>query len=359
MVNVFTEWGVLKEAVVGSCLNWSADLSDPTFEMVHYDNLKTQKYRKTSKYQLDKFRYEERTRDLDNFAEVLQNCGVKVHRPLPLKKPTVIKTPWWNGICTAPDNPRDVAICLGDTIVETPPTIRGRYFESMHYRDIFLSLFKQGANWVKAPNPTLEEYTIDPDKNWKRYTETYGLENIEPQFQISFDAANIIKFGKDIIFNIGSKNHELGYYWFKRIFPEFNIHPVRLCDSHIDAIIAPLCPGVLLYNPQSDKKRSVIPQLPKALQKWKILAMEDESTDCCKSSEEVFLASDEGMHINCLSIGDKSIIIQNTAVKTICMLDKEGFNPIPVPFSQGRLFSGGIHCCSLDLVRDEGMETYF
>ena len=67
----------------------------------------------------------------------------------------------------------------------------------------------------------------------------------------------------------------------------------------------------------------------------------------------IALASTRGMDINILSLDRKKIIIQDSAIKTIDVLDKNGFEPIPVQFRHSELFAGGIHCSTLDLERDD------
>lgn len=359
MVNCYTEWGELKEVIVGDCLNFNINILDPTFQYVYYDNLVTQKVKKSKQYKIDKTRFKQRVEDLNNLHDTLEKLNIKVRRPIPLSDPILIKTPWWNAICTAPDSPRDTVACIGNNIIESPPSIRGRYFENTHFRDIFQEYFRKGANWISAPKPSLEEHTVELEKHWYEVNKFHDIIEIPNEYEIVFDAANILKFGKDIIFNVGTKNHELGAIWLQRILGnEFRVNKVRLCDSHIDAVIAPLCPGKMLYNPKANEKRNIKENLPKWLQKWDMIPMQDENLDFCMDKEELYLASEEGMFINCLSINEKQLIIQDNAYKTIKILEKNGFEPIPIPFRQGRLFSGGIHCCTVDVDRNENMEDY-
>jgi len=361
LVSVFTEWGKLEEVIVGDCLNFNVDLEDPTFEFVYYESLKTQKIRKTKQYQIDKKRLEQRSKDLNSLAKTLENLGVIVRRPNPLKTAIGIRTPWFIGICMAPDSPRDTVACIGNNIIETPPIIRGRYFENTHYRDIFMEYFKNGARWISAPKPSLTKESIELENNWisinpKKFHE---MEEIESQYEIAFDAANFLKIGKDILFNVGCKNHELGARWLQQILgSEFNVHLTRLCDSHIDGAIALLAPGKILYNPALNAKRNIRDQLPEKMKKWDMIPTEEERLDFCWDEEEIMLASQEGMFMNVLSINETTIMIQDTAINTIKSLKKHGFEVIPIEFNQGRLFSGGLHCCTIDVRRDDCLETF-
>jgi glycine amidinotransferase len=360
-VSVYTEWGPLKEVIVGDCLNFNCNLLDPTFQLVYYEKLATKSFRETEQYRVDKKRFKERVEDLNNLQKVLEELGVTVRRPKPLEKAIPFKTPWFKAICTAPDSVRDIAMCLGDKIIETPPTIRGRYFETHLLHDIFYDYFRQGAKWITSPRPTLDLNRIDVkgEKYWKSIDHYHDMDQMK-DFEINFDAANLLKFGRDIIFNVGSKNHELGAYWLESILgDEFRVHRVRVCDSHIDAVIAPIAPGKMLYNPVGDHKKTLLKQLPDPLKKWDIYPMQEENLDFCLDEGELELATVEGMFINILSVNEKQIVIQDNAYNNIKMLEKLGFEPIPVRFNQGRLFSGGLHCCTIDVRRDEEKEDYF
>ena len=363
-VNVYTEWAPLQEVIVGDCLNFNIDLLDPTFEFVYYENLKSQKHRKTKQYKIDRKRLEQRAADLNRLQKVLEEFGVIVRRPKSLDKAISIKTPHFNAICMAPDSPRDTVACVGQTIIETPPIVRGRYFENMHYREIFLDYFKKGATWVSAPNPMLTKETIDMidlNETWIDVPadKFHGMKFINPKYEIAFDAANFVKLGTDILFNIGSQNHELGCHWLQSILGnDFDVWPIRLCDSHIDGAIALLAPGKILYNPALDKKRKILEQLPKQMKKWDMIPTEEEDLSFCLDDEEIALASEEGMFMNVLSINQDTVLVQDTAVNTIKSLERHKFEVVPIEFNQGRLFSGGLHCCTVDVRREEDQERY-
>lgn len=360
-VNVYTEWAPLEEVVVGDCLNFNVDFDDTIFQFVYHDNLQSQRFKRSKQYKIDRLRFEQRAQDLNNLQTTLEGLGVVVKRPEPLRDAKVFNTPWWKSICTAPDSPRDTFACIGNNIIETPATQKGRYFETTHFKHLFQEYFRGGANWISAPKPFLMDDTVELEDHWDKvpYDKFHTLDEIPEQYDISFDAANFLKFGKDIIFNVGTKNHELGADWLQRTLgDEFRVHKVRLCDSHVDAVIAPLCPGKLLYNPKVNDKRNIKACLPEFLRSWDFIPMGDENIDFCLDDGEIHLASAEGMFINCLSVNEKQVLIQDNAHVTIKTLEQHGFEPIPIPFRQGRLFSGGIHCCTVDVRRNETLEDY-
>lgn len=354
-VKVYTEWGRLKEVVVGNCLNFSVNLNDSTFQMVYYDSLKSQEFQSTDMYTHDIKRLKDRTEDLDNLAKVLESHGVHVYRPSALTEATHIKTPNWGGITTAPDQPRDTFMCVGDTIIETPPTVRGRYFESTHYHELFHNYFRSGARWINAPRPKLTEESIDwyGLEHWAETDKFHTLDEIPRVFDIAFDAANCLKLGRDILFNVGNMNAELGVVWLKKMLPDFNVIPVRITDDHLDGAIMPLRPGTFLYNPKHNEIRDIRSRLPHPYNTWEMIPTEDEDLGSDYTEDEIRIASEQCMALNVLSIDEKKLLIPDDAVNTIASLRRHGFEPIPIPFRHSRLFSGGIHCATTDIRRDD------
>jgi glycine amidinotransferase len=353
MVKVFTEWEPLHEVIVGDCLNFKADFEDLTFQMVHYANLKNQNFMASPMYANDKLRLKERGEDLENLASVLMKHGVLVRRPEPLNAAHRIVTADWEAIMTAPDQPRDTFMCIGDTIIETPPIIRGRYYESAHYHKIFKDYVIDGAKWIAAPRSSLTMDSLDIPSltNWKSYHPCDYPGDIPTRFEMAFDAANCLKMGEDILMNIGSRNAELGYYWMQRQLPEFNIVPVYLTDDHLDGVIMPLKPGVFLYNPKMYSEQELRDKLPRPYKMWDLIPTQDEDLGEDYTSEEIMIASEQCMALNVLSLNEKKLLIPKDAKKTIDLLTKKGFEPIPIRFRHTRLFSGGIHCCTTDVRR--------
>ena len=74
--------------------------------------------------------------------------------------------------------------------------------------------------------------------------------------------------GKDVIVNISTYNHQLGYKWIKPFFPESNFFAIHCEDNHIDGDIMCLKPGVFLLNPHAKR---IISQLPDKFKKWEFI----------------------------------------------------------------------------------------
>jgi glycine amidinotransferase len=356
-VNVYTEWGPLKEVIVGNSININMDGFDKKFELLYRNFI--EQLKKINKYdwKIKKQYTIERQEDLDNFADTLKDMGIRVRRPKRLDKVIVMRTPYFKAITNAVDSARDVFLCIGNEIIETPPTDRDRYFEGLMLRDVFMDYFRKGAKWTLGPRPRLAMGSTD-QTHWSKVKKLHNIDEIEENFDISFDAANCLKFGKDILMNVGNKNHELGAIWLQRHLGEkFRVHPVRVCDCHIDGSLMPLKHGVLLLNPKMKKKMHL---LPKPLQKWKTIIGYDGKGKTFNYPDDHFqLASFEGIGINVLSIDEKTVCVRTEDEIIQNRLKKEGFDVIPIQLRHCELFGGGLHCVTLDVNREELLEDYW
>ncbi len=215
LVNVYTEWAPLEEVIVGSCVNFNLEGIDSTFRFM-YENRDGRFADRNEPHRIDLRYVEERQEDLDNLHSLLESEGVIVRRPKRLEEIQKIKTPNFTSYTTGCDSPRDMYLCIGDEIIETPPTNRKRYFEQLLLKYLFMEYFRSGAKWIVAPVPSLDDTAID-FSFWKDHIQRGipSIEKIEENYEIAFDAANCLKFGKDIVMNVGTKNHELGFYWLK------------------------------------------------------------------------------------------------------------------------------------------------
>ncbi len=349
-VNSYTEWGKLKEVILGSHYNTQVGELDISMKMLFHDNLERARRKDpTREYTINKKYIEEREEDVTHFAELLLAFGICVRRPQRLETVTAFTTPYWNAITKACDNPRDQVLIVGNRIIETSCCVRNRYFENDLFKPIFYDYFRQGARWICAPRPTMQDEAFDP-----AYIDKTPILP-DSRFEMMFDAAQCLRFGKDILMNVTTYNHELGFQWLAReLGDEFRLHKVALVDNHLDGGIMPLRPGKLLI---CHKVQDKLHLLPDPLKKWDILYLEDE--DLSRYLPEDLLLASERITVNVLSLDERHVVINEHATRTIKTLEKHGFTPIPIRFRHSRIFGGGIHCASLDICRDETLEDYF
>lgn len=359
---VFTEFGNLKEVIVGKELKLPTRQMDFTIKNMYNDNFKLSTVYNDifENYTLDKYMIETRNDQLDNLAKTLTDLDIIVHRPDDVKKLELIRTPDYTSAMSSASNVRDIIFTYGDIIMETPLLVHNRLFENTTMTHIFK---EHPSTWIKAPYSKLTEETLDLE-SWENDRD---FSNIPDIFEMGLDGANMIKIGRDIICNVATHNQYLGYKWVKKIltrfYPELEIHMVKVADSHIDGTLLPLAPGTFLANNVFLNKNTIKEQLPQKFKSWDIIYtndyyQKDEAYWSELSNCDIKLASTRGMDTNVLSIDHKRVLVLDEAVKTMDLLDKKGFEPIPIKLDHGEIFAGGLHCSTLDLRRDDEFIDY-
>lgn len=363
-VSTFTEWGRLQEVIVGDFRGYTIpqrlDDVELSFRSFYHDNIfrdvkRLRKY-KLNVYAEDVRTYpeqieEERAEDLDGISKLLESFDVIVKRPRAMPAIEEIKTPDWVNVTSPCGNVRDQFLVIGDEIIETSPMMRGRYFEADHIKHLFLDYFRRGARWTVAPRPRMLEESFD-----RSYFEENPPGFDANNFEIMFDGAQCLKLGTDILFNVANQNHILGAMWLQRHLGErFKVHQVRFTDNHIDGVLLPLRPGTFIMHRRIYEKRDLL--LPPGLQKWDAIVFADEQA-VTSSDEDVLLAS-KSINMNVFSIDAERVMINEDAVNTIRALERAGFTPVPARLRHSRLYAGAFHCSTLDIRRDDRLESYF
>ena len=220
--------------------------------------------------------------------------------------------------------------------------------------EILMERMTSGTRVISPPLPSVSLDKID-EEPWQDF-QLQTSNNYYKDKEILFDAANCIKVtDRDIIMNIGNKNAYNGYLWLKSNIPgNIKIHPVKMCDNHIDGTILPLKEGVFLAN-TCFLDINIKDFLPEKFKKWDIIISNEKKLDKHVYDQSFLtgpeLATWEGMDVNVLSISPDTVIVQDTFKRGSDMLTKHGFNVISIPFRHSTIFGGGIHCSTLDLIR--------
>ena len=365
MVHSFDEWTTLREVIVGSGENTNIAGMDLSFKLFHHDYLgevqHESKLDREGKPILNHQRVEELCEDIDGFVAVLKQLEIKIRRPLTLVEKHKFATPYWESTATSALNLRDQCLIIGKEIVETPPLIRSRYFENDLLKPVFYDYFKKGAKWSVMPKPMMLDKSFDLSYVKSKTAEAEDLYSQEHHpyfsgFEIMFDAAQCIRFGKDVIVNIANENHAAACTWLERhLSDKFRIHRVSIADNHIDSILMPLKPGKLLL-----RNKSYLEKLPKALQSWDVLYPPKPKKQLFPdyNSDELMLTG-EYIDLNVLVIDGDKIIVNDAYPELMNLFERNGFTPVPVQHRHRRLFGGGFHCFTLDTIRDGGCEDYF
>ncbi|MEV7229900.1 glycine amidinotransferase [Polymorphospora sp. NPDC051019] len=372
-LNSYDEWSPLKEVIVGSAENYTSHERELSFDLFFHDNIvRTEWYyprlssgpasgptRSTIKQ-----RYvDELNEDVEGIAKTLESLDVRVHRPLRLDETTTqVRTLAWSAAVVPPLNVRDNTVILGDEIIETPPMIRSRYFETQFLTPVFADYFRRGARWTVMPRPIMTDASFD--LSYVNSTAGGPTEVIEDPREsvydvgpeMMFDGAQCLRLGRDIVVNVSTANHALACDWLERhLEGRFRIHRVfRLSDSHIDSMVLALRPGVLLV-----RSEAVAQALPEPLRKWKMIIppLPTENTFPRYDDDDLVLTS-PFIDMNVLSVSPDTVLVNDACPDLMRTLERHGFTTVPVRHRHRRLFGGGFHCFTLDTVREGGPEDY-
>jgi glycine amidinotransferase len=366
------EWTTLREVIVGRIDGFMGFQLDSSFNLFCWDNLRAfvarNDYfkRADGEYEwpvlpLDRQIVDELAEDIDGFVTALEVLGVRVRRPEAVVGKE-IRTPLWSSIQLPPLNIRDQTIVFGSTIVETATHVRARLFENDYLKPLFYEYMNRGARWICMPRPALAAGSIDSsyfaldaeERDALRDHHALSLRNLG--VEMIFDGAQCLRLGSDVLVNVANANHELGFSWLKsNLGDRFNFHRLAgVADSHIDSLMAPLRPGLWLI-----RDRRYLSSLPKKFQGWDFLEAPPRKRhpypDYCES---YINQSGTFLDMNVLSIDEKTVIVNSLYPELIGTLEVRGFEVVPVRHRHGRLFGGGFHCFTLDVVRAGGMESY-
>ena len=341
------EWDPLEEVIVGNPLNARFPSPDRSTQVAEYpDRSLAEIPRGLFPQQI----IEETEEDLNGFAEILKGCGVTVKRPDTWPHEAKFSTIHWESQGYYNYCPRDVLMVIGDQIIETPNVIRSRAQETFSYRTLLIDYMKAGAKWISAPKPMLLDSLfagVDLDKPTPR--------NDEP----AFDAANVLRFGEDLIYLVSATGNEMGGHWLQSILGDkYRVHFLKdvYYGSHIDSTLVALRPGLVLANPA----RLNDDTLPKILKQWKVIYSPPmENTDRYDPEYLAMCIGSDWIDMNCFSIGPNLVVVDRNQPTLIKLLEGEGLDVIPLKLRHSKLLGGGPHCVTLDVRRRGTLERYF
>lgn len=361
MINSNTSFGKLKSVIVGRELELPKRIADFSFKHFYQENLEHSVYEKIEfedeEYYVSHEALIKRNEQLDHLAIVLEGLDIKVHRPDKLTKVIPVMTPDFKSELSSASNVRDLTLVYKDKIIETPTYVQNRYFENTSMYSIFNRAFDggRGGQWIRPPFNSIVEEKIDLS-NWK---EKRDYENFDRErYTMAIDGAQYLRIGKDVIVNINSYNHCLGHEWLKSFFPESNFHMINVADNHIDGVIVCLAPGYFLVNP---KFKHIVDMMPDKFKNWNYLIPRDDfnyEKEEGMTNLDIHLASSRGMDINILSVDEKNVLINKRANSVAEILDQYHFNITQIELDNCEVFGGGIHCSTLDLLRDDEYIDY-
>ena len=362
VVNSWNEWDPLKHVIVGKADNCHIPPEEPALEAkVPEDSDMRGQWGKRPQETIDRA-----NELLDDFASLLTNRGIRVDRPTPIDFSKPATTPDFHTEsqfgCMPP---RDVLLTVGSEILEATMSYRCRWFEYLCYRPLMQKYWDEDKNFKheSAPKPRL----TDADYHADYLSEKIGVEKrlkwtadkffVTTEEEPLFDAADVLRFGRDLVVQHGFTTNLKGIEWIRRHFSDHRVHAVNFPGDpypiHIDATFTPLRPGLILNNPQ----RSLPDEQRKMFEKndWEII----DAAQPSHNSPPPLCYSSTWLSMNVLVLDPKTVCVEKSEVYQAEQMDKLGMEVIPIDLRDAYAFGGGLHCCTADVYREGTCEDYF
>jgi len=336
MISVNNEWGKLNEVFVGTIDNANMPQHNVDLHSINYADKINIPYDECGRF--DDVVYEETYEDLEKLVTLLTDCGIKVKRPKSIKTNKSISNGFWNTDQYYTFCPRDTVTVIGNTILEAPMTLRSRQFETYCFRDQFIEYMNEGAKWISAPKPILNDDSYQRDDLSK-----LTLTEREPVF----DAANILRSNNDILYLVSNTGNKLGGKWLQNLLgDQYKVHILEnmYSYSHLDSTIALLREGLCLLNPERVNENN----MPEMLKSWDKI-WSPPMVDIGYHKVE---RASVWVGINLLSIDENTVIVDNRQTELIKELKKYNIDALDCKLRHSRTLGGSFHCVTADMIRE-------
>jgi glycine amidinotransferase len=306
---------------------------------------------------------------LDNLQRVLEDEGVKVTRPDAVSYAAKnFQTPQFSSTGFFNADVRDVLLVIGDEIIEAPMALPARYFEHAKYHSLIQQYFERGCRWTAAPKCSMGQHMYDYDYPDEHLAFFRGDPNVPDtigplvgrymtnESEPCFDAADFMRFGRDIIAQRSQVTNELGIKWLERHLGDgYRVHRARFRSAgpvHIDTSWVPLGEGRVLTCPDRPVlSLDVLDMFKRA--GWDVI----DAPEGIAPAE--FQLSSRWLSMNLLVIDEQRVLVDKHEEPTIQLLKNLGMKPVLVDFKDHYVFGGGLHCATLDVRRRGELKSYF
>jgi len=336
--------------------------------------------------------YDEIEEDLDGLAATLKDLGAVVHRPKAYDLTKIYSSPYWYSNSNNLYNARDLNLVVGNSVIESPSYYASRYYETTGFYEIFYKYFEKGFKWIAGPKPKLDYDAVLPyfkdhenreltSEDIKHKNLTKGrLEKLHrlAEKEILFEAANTLRMGKDLLYLVSSSGNYLGAKWLQSVLgDEYKVHITNdlYRSSHIDSTLMALRPGQILMNSARVSEKNC----PPILKNWDKIYFDDVAPTSeveLKIQKEIrdpiahklkelgFTSNIDEMSspwvgMNLLSFDQETVLVDKRQEKLIKLLESKKYKVVPITLRHMYTQGGGIHCATLDTVRESKLESYF
>lgn len=342
VVNSYTSWQPLEEVIVGCA-----------FPPDYFDFIENPQVRNQLQQILA-----ETQEDLDHLARTIEEFGATVRRPeVPDRDRFQQAQINGQGAPLPPLTPRDWQITLGQHLLRVLP------MDELNHVCAYYEQQQPGS-------------VIDPHKgSWKEDCILNGA-----------SASCIVRVGRDVFFDNSDflKPEQTRWIVENVLGPEYRIHEA-VTDGHGDAVFAILKPGVILSS-----KHDVNLNFDRDFPGWEVCKVWDPSIWAAMEVGKFKYESNPGawyvqgqtpsleftefvdtylnkwtgfvaetvFDVNCLVLDESHVIFSayNRDVFDFCR--RHGIEPIICELRHSYFWDGGISCCTQDIRRRGGLETY-
>ena len=255
--------------------------------------------------------------------------------------------------------------------------LRSRWYEYIHFRDILEEYFREDPDfmWISAPRPRLSDATFEQGY-WECYYNIWKEEDLQERAlarkwhltekEPLFDAADGLRFGKDIFWQPSMMTNRAGFDWISRYLRSMGlrVHEARYqveggTPWHLDGILMPLRPGLCIYCPDDP---ALIPQTEELfrINDWELVPAARPVHDVHITMGA--LTERHGpswLSANTLSLDPKTIAVESRETGYMEQLNKLGFEVVPLQYAETYAFGGSFHCSTVDVYREGKCEDYF
>jgi hypothetical protein len=342
IVNSYTSWQPLEEVIVGRA--YSPD---------YFDFIENAQVRNQLQQILA-----ETAEDLDNLQRVIEQSGATVRRPdLPDRDSFIQGQINGNGAPLPPLTPRDWQITLGDKLL--------RVLAMPELDRVCREYQGAGATVINPHGPT----------GWDENCVLNGA-----------SASCIVRVGRDVFFDNSDFLRADQTRWIVEnvLGPDYRIHEA-VTDGHGDAVFAILKPGVLLSS-----KHDVNLDFERDFPGWDVCKVWDSSIWAAMEVGKFKYESNPGawyvqgqtptpeftefvntylrnwtgfvaetvFDVNCLVLDESHVIFSAYNKQVFDYCRRHGIEPIISELRHSYFWDGGISCCTQDIRRRGGLESY-
>lgn len=321
---------------------------------------------------------------MNGFEEILTGRGILVDRvevhPLYLAGGGNGTPDWTMPNVRSASSPRDLFMTVGHEIIEAAGAQRARFWEYLNLRPIFERYFAEDPEflWTAAPKPRMTDESYERNY-WHNYHHEWSDEEKRARMEQSrfhltdkepmWDAACAMRMGRDIFWYHSCVTNNAGIDWLKRYFGAkgFRIHDIQFGTTgdayyafHIDVIMHPLRPGLVIHNPTRPFITEQALELFR-INDWEIVEAVGP-THNYQARLDTFGEPRRGpnpIFMNTFSLGPNTICVEAHEEKYMEQLASLGMEVIPVPYERVVPFGGSLHCTTVDVNRDGDLEDYF